>query len=76
MVESFDRENFLQTSSLNCLSLSVKSGDILIIKFDRNEWDLDAAHAFLKQAQQIIPKEVSILPILNGVELGVINYEN
>ena len=76
MVESFDREKFLQTSSLNFLSLSMKSGDILIIKFDNDKWDLDAANTFLKQVQQIIPNEVSILPILNGVELGVIHYEN
>lgn len=76
MIESFDKENFLQASSLNFLSLSIKSGDILVIKFDNDKWDLDAASVFLKRVQQIIPNKVSILPILNGVELGVINYEN
>ena len=76
MIESFDKEKILQTSSLNYLSLSIKSGDILVIKFDNDKWDLDAANEFLKQMRQIIPNKVSILPILNGVELGVINYEN
>ena len=74
MIESFNRENFLDTSSLNKLSLS--DGDILIIKFNNDIWDLDTVHDFLKNIALVIPKKVSILPIFNGIEIGVIHYEN
>ena len=74
MLESFDREKFLETSSLNKLSLS--DGDILVIKFDNDIWDLDTAHEFLKNIATAIPKKVSILPIFNGIEMGVIHYEH
>ena len=73
MLESFNREKFLETSSLNKLSLS--DGDILVIKFDNDIWDLDAAHEFLKNIATAIPEKVSILPIFNGIEMGVIHYE-
>ena len=75
MLESFDREKFLETSSLNKLSLSLSDGDILVIKFDNDIWDLDTAHEFLKNIATAIPEKVSILPIFNGIEMGVIHYE-
>ena len=74
MIENFDKEQILQLSSMSRLSLS--DGDILVIKFDNDIWDLDTAHEFLKNIATAIPEKVSILPIFNGVEMGVIHYEH
>ena len=75
MVESFDTEQILQLSSMSKLSLS--DGDILVVKFDLAQWNINQIHSFVKGIKKnVIPKGISVMPILNGVELGVIHYEN
>ena len=74
MIENFDKEQILQLSSMSNLSLS--DGDILVVKFDLTQWDINQIHTFVEGMKKIIPKGVSIMPILNGIELGVIHYEH
>ena len=74
MIENFDKEQILQLSSMSRLSLS--DGDILVVKFDLAQWDIGQVHAFVEGIKKIVPKGISVMPIFNGMELGVIHYEH
>ena len=76
MIGSFDGINYMPNSSAEGMNLSLKDGDILVVKFDSEKFDLEEAISFSKAIEKVIPDKVSILTIFNGIEIGVINYEN
>ena len=66
MIESFDTEQILQLSSMSRLSLS--DGDILVVKFDLAQLNINQVHAFVKGIKKIVvPKGISVMPIFNGI---------
>ena len=76
MIESFDGIKYMLNPSVEGMNLSLKDGDILVVKFDSEKFDLEEAISFSKAIEKVIPDKVSILTIFNGIEIGVINYEN
>ena len=76
MIESFDKIKILQSSKIvEGLELNLKKKDTLVIKFDQEIWNLEEASQFLEIIKKTMP-DISILTIFNGIELGVIHYED
>lgn len=76
MIESFDKIKILQSSKMvEGLELNLKKKDTLVIKFNQEIWDLEEASQFLEMIKKAMP-DISVLAIFNGIELGVIHYED
>ena len=77
MVEGFDKIKMLQSSKIiEGLELNLKKKDTLVIKFDQEIWNLEDASQFLERFKKIMPADISILTIFDGIELGVMHYED
>ena len=55
--------------------LTLKPGDILTIKINNDIWDLDAAQNIIEHMLTAIPKDVTVMTLFNGIEIGVIKNE-
>ena len=76
MIEGFDKIKILQSSKIvEGLELNLKKKDTLVIKFDQEIWNLEETSQFLEMIKKTMP-DISILAIFNGIELGVIHYED
>lgn len=55
--------------------LTLKPGDIFTIKIDNNIWDLGEAQNIIEHMLTAIPKDVTVMTLFNGIEIGVIKNE-